>query len=128
MDFLWKCAALGITASLLGLTLRKEREEQALLLGLAAAALIFVSALQSLQGVEELLRRDGERAGLTAALTAPVLKSLGLALLGRFSADLCRDAGQALAAHAVELACACAVLCVSLPLLQSLLQLVFDYA
>lgn len=127
MDFLWKCATLGIIASLLGLALRKEREEQALLLGLAAAALIFVSALQSLQGVEELLRRAGERAGLTAVLTVPVQKSLGLALLGRFSASLCRDAGQASAAQAVELASACAILCVSLPLLQSLLELVFAY-
>ncbi len=119
---------MGITASLLGLAVGKERGEQALLLGMAAAAMIFVSAVQSLGETEALLRRAGERAGLTSALTIPVLKSLGLALLGRFSADLCRDAGQALAAHAVELACACAVLCVSLPLLQSLLQLVFDYA
>ena len=127
MELLWKCAALGITASLLGLAVGKERGEQALL-GMAAAAMIFVSAVQSLSETEALLRRAGERAGLTSALTIPVLKSLGLSLLGRFSADLCRDAGQALAAHAVELACACAVLCVSLPLLQSLLQLVFDYA
>ena len=86
-----------------------------------------VSALQGLQDVEELLRRAGERAGLTAALTVPVLKSLGLALLGRFSASLCRDAGQASAAQAVELASACAILCVSMPLLQSLLELVFAY-
>lgn len=128
MELLWKCAALGITASLLGLAVGKERGEQALLLGMAAAAMIFVSAVQSLSETEALLRRAGERAGLTSALTIPVLKSLGLALLGRFSADLCRDAGQALAAHAVELASACAVLCVSLPLLQSLLQFVFDYA
>ncbi len=125
MYFLWKCAALGIAASLLGLVLRKEREEQALLLGLAAAALIFSAALQSREGVEVLLRQAGERAGLTAALTGPVLKSLGLALLGRFSTALCRDAGQASAAQAVELASACAILCVSLPLLQSLLELVF---
>ena len=128
MELLWKCAALGITASLLGLAVGKERGEQALLLGMAAAAMIFVSAVQSLGETEALLRRAGERAGLTSALTIPVLKSLGLALLVRVSADQCRDAGQALAAHAVELASACAVLCVSLPLLQSLLQLVFDYA
>ena len=37
MEVLWKCAALGIAASLLSLAMRKEREEQALLLGLAAA-------------------------------------------------------------------------------------------
>ncbi len=128
MELLWKCAALGITASLLGLAVRKEREEQALLLGLAAAAMIIAAAVGSLSGTEELLRTAGERAGLTAALTTPVLKGLGLALLGRFSASVCRDAGQAAAASAVELASACAILCVSLPLLQSLLELVFAYA
>lgn len=128
MELLWKCAALGIAASLLGLAVRKEREEQALLLGLAAAAMIVTAAVQSLSGAEELLRRAGEQAGLTTMLTVPVLKSLGLALLGRFSASVCRDAGQASAASAVELATACAVLCVSLPLLQSLLELVFAYA
>ena len=119
MDFLWKCATLGIIASLLGLALRKEREEQALLLGLAAAALIFVSAssLKELSGLSK----------LGADKVKSFLKSLGLALLGRFSASLCRDAGQASAAQAVELASACAILCVSLPLLQSLLELVFAY-
>jgi stage III sporulation protein AD len=125
MEIFWKCAALGIIASLLALALRKEREEQALLLGLAAAAMIFTAAIQSLSGAEALLRRAGERSGLTAALTVPVLKSLGLALLGRTSASFCREAGQATAACAVELASVCAILCVSLPLLQNMIELVF---
>ena len=128
MELMWKCAALGVSASLLGLAVRREREEQALLLGLAAAAMIFAAAIGSLQGTEELLRRAGERSGLSPALTLPVVKSLGLALLGRFAAQLCRDAGQAAAAAAVELASTCAILCVSLPLLQSLIELVFAYA
>ena len=128
MEFLWKCAALGVAASLLALALRREREEQALLLGMAAAVMISVEAIRGLSGAEELLRRAGEKAGLTAALTVPVLKSLGLGLLGRFSADLCRDAGQPSAASAVELASVCAILCASLPLLQGLLELVFAYS
>ena len=128
MEILWKCAALGIAASLMGLALRKEREDQALLLGLAAAAMISAAAIQSLSGLESLFRKAGDRAGLSAALTLPVLKSLGLALVGRFSAAVCRDAGQASAASAVELASVCAILCVSLPLLQSLLDLVFSFS
>jgi stage III sporulation protein AD len=127
MELMWKCAALAVSASLLGLAVRREREEQALLLGLAAAVMILASAIGSLKSTEELLRSAGERAGLSPALTLPVLKSLGLALLGRISAGICRDAGQAASASAVELASVCAILCVSLPLLQSLLELVFAY-
>ena len=128
MEVLWKCAALGVAASLLGLAVRKEREEQALILGFTAAVMIIAASVQSLSGAEELLRKAGERSGLSSMLTVPVLKSLGLALLGRFSSELCRDAGQASAASAVELASSCAILCVSLPLLQSLLELVFSYS
>ena len=125
---MWKCAALGVSASLLGLMVRREREEQASLLGLAAAAMIFAAAVGSLGDTEAILRRAMERSALRPALTLPVLKSLGVALLGRISAQLCRDAGQAAAAAAVELASTCAVLCVSLPLLQSLIELVFAFA
>ena len=128
MEVLWKCAALGIAASLLSLAMRKEREEQALLMGLAAAAMISAAAIQSLSGAEQLLRKAGERAGLSPTLTLPVVKSLGLSLLGSFSAAVCRDAGQASAAAAVELASVCAILCVSLPLLQGLLELVFSFS
>ena len=42
---MWKCAALGVTASLLGLALRKEREEQALLLGLSGNSFPFSAFL-----------------------------------------------------------------------------------
>ena len=128
MELLWKCAALAVSASLLGLAVKREREGQALLLGLAAAVMILTAAILSLSEVESLLRQATERADLSASLTVPVLKSLGLALLGRFTAELCREAGQNAAASAVELAATCAILCVSVPLLQSLLEVVFSFS
>ena len=119
---------MAVSASLLGLAVKREREGQALLLGLAAAGMILTAAIRSLSEVESLLRQATERADLSASLTVPVLKSLGLALLGRFTAELCREAGQNAAASAVELAATCAILCVSVPLLQSLLEVVFSFS
>lgn len=123
---MWKCAALGLTAALLGLLLRKDGGEQAALLGMAAAAIITVEALGSLSGAEAFFRSTAERAGLKPALTIPVVKSLGLALVGKLGAELCRDAGQSAAASAVEFASVCSILCVSLPLLQELAEAVFS--
>jgi len=128
METLWRCAALGVLAALLGLALKKENGEQALLLGLTAAVMIFLAALESFAGVEETIRRAGERGGLSSALTVPVLKSLGISILGKLTAGFCRDAGQGTLAAALELACVCAILTVSLPLLQGLLDVVFAYA
>ena len=100
MGLLWKCVALGLTAALLGLLLRKSSGEQALLIGLAAAAVIALEALGSLKDAEEFFRSTAERGGLQPGLTIPVVKSLGLALVGKLGADLCRDAGQSAAASA----------------------------
>ncbi len=127
METLWKCAALGLTASVLALLARRHSEEQALLLGAAAAVMILLTALQSLESLGSLLRRAENGSGLGAEFTVPVLKSLGLSILGKLSAGFCRDLGQNAAASALELASVCAILCVSLPLLQSLLDIVFAY-
>lgn len=127
MGLLWKCVALGLTAALLGLLLRKSSGEQALLIGLAAAAVIALEALGSLKDAEEFFRSTAERGGLQPGLTIPVVKSLGLALVGKLGADLCRDAGQSAAASAIELASTCCILGVALPLLQELAEVVFAY-
>lgn len=127
METLWKCAAVGLTASLLGLTIRRESAEQTLLLGLSAAAMILITALRSLGAVSELLRSAGENGGLSAAMTVPVLKSLVLALIGRLAGGFCRDAGQSAVAAAVETAAVCAILCVSVPLLESLIAVIVSY-
>ena len=122
---MWKCVAVGLTAALLGLLLRKSSGEQAALIGLAAAAVITIEALGSLGDAEQFFLYAAERGGLRPALTIPVVKSLGLALTGKLGADLCRDAGQSASASAIELAATCLILCVALPLLQELAEVVF---
>ncbi len=127
MELVWKCAVLGVAVSLLGLLLRRSGEEKTLLLGMAASVMICLACLRSLEEAEALFSGLWTRSGLAPSLLLPVIKSLGLALLGRFSAGFCRDSGQSTAAQAVELASVCAILCVSLPLLRSLADVVFAY-
>lgn len=122
-----KCLAVGLTAALLGLLLRKSSGEQAALIGLAAAVVITLEALGSLRDAEEFFRNASERSGLRPTLTIPVVKSLGMALTGKLGADLCRDAGQSATASAIELASACLILCVAVPLLQELAEVVFAF-
>ena len=127
MELMGKCLAVGLTAALLGLLLRKSSGEQAALIGLAAAAVITLEALGSLRDAEEFFRNASERSGLRSTLTIPVVKSLGMALTGKLGADLCRDAGQSATASAIELASACLILCVAVPLLRELAEVVFAF-
>ena len=53
-----------------------------------------------------------------------LLKALGIVLVGRIAAGICRDAGESALASGVEFAVKAAVLLTALPLLQSLLAIV----
>lgn len=125
---MWKAALLGAVAAVLGLVVKKGEPEQALLLGLAAAAMILAAALGAMASSLDFFTTLTRQAGVGAALTVPVAKSVGIAITGRIAADLCRDAGQSAAASALELAAAAAVVCTVIPLLRALTGLVFRLA
>ena len=66
----------------------------------------------------------GEAAGLSPAVLAPVLKTVGIAILTHISAEVCRDAKESGIAAFVETAGAAVALCVALPLLRAVLDTV----
>ncbi len=126
MDTLKKCAAIAITAAVLALTLKKRSEEQSFLLGILAAVLILIGTMQAIEPVLNAAKSLEEKAAISPALLVPVLKSLGLALLGKLSGDFCRDAGQTALGSVMEFAASCAILCAAVPLLESLADTVFS--
>ncbi len=121
-----RAAALGMTVSLVCLLLRKKTPELGLALAMAAAVGMGLAALSMSQQLRTMAQQAGQTAGLSAALTGPVLRCVGLGLLSRFACDLCQDAGQRALASAVELVGTMAAMYVSLPLLRSFLDLMED--
>ena len=70
------------------------------------------------------VKQLGEAAGLSPAVLAPVLKTVGIAILTHISAEVCRDAKESGIAAFVETAGAAVALCVALPLLRAVLDTV----
>ena len=126
MELLWKCAAIGVTAAALGLSVRKRSEEQAFLLGVLAAVMILCGVLSAAEPLAGLIRKLEQRSGVAPELLTPVVKGLGLSILGRLAEGFCRDAGQSAAASAMELATAFSILCAAVPLVEALLDVVFS--
>ena len=123
MELVCKAAALGLTAALLALLLQKTEPSQALLLGLAAAAALLTLGLGVFRELRDFFQDLSREAGISASLTLPVLKSLGITVVGRFSGDLCRDAGQSAVASALETCSAAAALYAALPLVRLVVSL-----
>ena len=95
-----------------------------LVLSLAAGALVLTMALGAVESVRALMDELGEAAGLSPAVLAPVLKTVGIAILTHISAEVCRDAKESGIAAFVETAGAAVALCVALPLLRAVLDTV----
>lgn len=118
-------AAVGLVLAALVLTLviKKESPAIALLLALAAGLVLMAWVMGEVGGVLTRLEALLVQAGLTREWYLPISKAIGVAILVRVGAALCRDAGQTALAAKVELAGALIVLALCLPLIEQMLAL-----
>lgn len=126
MEPVTQVVALGIVAALCAAVVKKQTPDMALVLTLCAVALILSCALGALGPVRALMDTLAQRAGLSAAVLSPVVKTVGVALLTRVAAELCRDGGEGGIAAAVEVAGAGCALVICLPLFEAVAQLILE--
>lgn len=124
MEDMLKVAAVGVAAALCAVVVRKNVRELGLALALAAGAMILAFALGAVGSVRAFMERLGDLAGLSPAVLEPVMKTVGIALVTKLAAEVCRDAGEGGIASAVEIAGAVLALFVALPLLEAVLDTV----
>lgn len=124
MELLIKAAILGIAATLIALLLKKSNPEMTLLLSIGAVAVILVVAVELASGVKEMAQLAVALSGVSSAILSPVLKCVGIAIVTRIAADICKDAGQSSVSSSVELVGTAAALYVSMPLMKTLLQMI----
>lgn len=126
MNMLGQVAAAAVIGTVCAAVVRKQTPELALIVALATVALILGKTMETLAPVRELMETLGERSGLSAAVLAPVVKTVGIALLTRVCAELCRDANESGIAAAVEIAGGVCALLVCLPLFEAVLKLILE--
>lgn len=126
MNMLGQVVAAAAIGTVCAAVVRKQTPELALIVTLVTVALILGTAIETLTPVRELIETLGERSGLSAAVLAPVVKTVGIALLTRVCAELCRDANESGIAAAVEIAGGVCALLVCLPLFEAVLKLILE--
>lgn len=126
MDMIGQVVAAAVIGAVCAAVVKKQTPDLALIVTLCAVALILGTAMAGLAPVRELMDALGERSGLSAAVLAPVVKTVGIALLTRVCAELCRDANESGIAAAVEIAGGVCALLVCLPLFEAVLKLILE--
>lgn len=126
MTILMKAAAVAVAGAILTMLLKKSAPELGLALSIAVSLLAAGLGAGVLEELGEVMELAREQTGLSAAVVAPVYKCVGIGIVSRLCADICKDAGQGAVASAVELCGTVCALAAALPLIRSLLTMIGD--
>ena len=126
MEQVIQITALCMIGALLALVVRRGNPEQALLLVLGCVVLGLLSLVGSIRELLEFLAELGERSGVARELFVPLYKTVGIALIVRLGGEVCRDAGEAALAAALETAGSICALLIALPLLRAVLSMLLE--
>lgn len=126
MEEILKIAAVAIISAICAVVVKEQVQELGLVLALTAGALILSFALSAMEGVRQLMDTLASLAGLSSSVLLPVVKTVGIAIVTRVAAEVCRDAKEGGIAAFVETAGAACALFVALPLLEAVLELMTE--
>ncbi len=92
---------LGLVGAVLAVYVKERNKEIAILISMATGILIFIFALEKIGAVIRVLQELASRANVNMFYLETVLKIMGIAYIGEFGAQICRDAGESAGAPRV---------------------------
>lgn len=126
MDGYFKAVAAALITAVLGLVMAKQGKDTAVLLTILACTMILAAALGYLSTVLDFFNALEDLTGLDGDSFHILLKVVGIGMIGEMASMICTDAGNAALGKALQILATVLILCLSLPLFQSLLELIGD--
>lgn len=126
MELATQVTALAVIGAVCAAAIKKQTPDVALVMTLCAATLILTLGMTAFRPIRALMDTLADRAGLSVAVLSPVIKTVGVSILTRVTAELCRDAGEGGIASAVEVAGGACALLICLPLFEAVLELILE--
>lgn len=124
MELFFKAIAMALITAIVTAELKKQDKDVAIVLSMAACAMVCAGALQTLRPVLNLLEQLQQVGQLDSSCLALLLKATGIALAAEIAASVCADGGSAALAQAIRLLAVASILCLSVPMLETLLTFV----
>lgn len=127
MEILLKVSAVTLVAASLTLFLRKYNPEISILLSMCSIIIIFAFSSSVVGRFTEIIDNVKTLVSPSDMLISPVLKCLGISLVTKITAELCRDSSQAATASAIEFAGAACAMAVSMPMIIGALKMISGF-
>ena len=126
MELFLRATAGVLLAVILFLMLSNHHKETALLLTLAVCCMVAAAAGSFIQPVVAFMDELQTIGGLDNTYLTLLLKVVGIGFLSEVAALVCTDAGNTTLGKTLQMLAACVILWLSIPLLNSLLELIQD--
>lgn len=124
MDTVLKVIFGALIAVILGLMLRQQGKDIALLLSTAVCCMVIAVGISYLTPVVDFVRELQANTGMDPAFIRIILKSVGIGLVAEIAGLICTDAGNAALAKTIQILATAVILWLALPLMRALLELV----
>ncbi|MCT2537525.1 stage III sporulation protein AD [Aquibacillus koreensis] len=118
---------LGIVTSLLVLVLKEQKPSFAFFLILLAGIAIFVTVIQYISEILNLIQTLGEKANVNGMYIETILQIIGIAYIAEFGANMVRDAGLSAIASKIELAGKILILVLAVPILTAVIETIIGF-
>lgn len=126
MDII-KISVLGIAGILLGLFFKESKPEYSLYLSVCICLLMIGYSITKLMTLFENFRQLQQYLPIDSQYMSTLLKIIGVACLGQFSAGICKDAGYSSMAGQIEIFCKLSIMVISMPILLALLETISSF-
>lgn len=124
MDAVLKVIFGALIAVILGLMLRQQGKDIALLLSTAVCCMVIAVGVNYLTPVVTFVQELHTSTGMDPEYLRILLKSVGIGLVAEIAGLICTDARNAALAKTIQILATAVILWLALPLMQALLDLV----
>ena len=124
MDSVIKVAFAAVIAVMLGLALRQQGKDIALLLSVAVCCMVIYVAVSYLAPVVDFVREIQRSTAMDPEYMHILLKAVGIGMIAEIAGLICKDAGNAALEKTIHILASAVILCLALPLMRALLAFV----
>ncbi len=124
MERFWQTVAGVLLTVVLGIALGKGSKDMTLVLTMLVAGMVLAVALGYLEPVVEFVRELQTLGQLDSELSGVLFKAAGIGLVTEIAVLICSDCGNGALGKTLQILATAVILCLCLPLMRSLLELV----
>lgn len=121
---IFKIGVIGIIASILIITIKRDTPFLSICISIVTAAIIFLMILPKIEQVISFLLDIIGQIDLSFTYISIILKIIGISYISEFCSQICVDSGQASIASKIEICGKVFIMLISIPIITDLLGLI----